>query len=168
MPALLAAVEQSLAATGRILSAVVVDGRSNDGELSVEHYAASRRIEFQSMTIEAATEQLASVCRTRAAELHQEAATVAGLVLCEPWATVVPKVVALAERLAALLNDLGTLSSAQTWAALAEALGAGLHRWMDAITARDAVRVCLELDRGLLPLLEQLASPNARSEDTPR
>jgi len=162
---LLAVVEHNLAAAQRVVAGVLVDGSQSDGSLSGEAYVASRRIDFSTMSIEAAIEQVAAGCRQSATELAAQAEGLAALVLRETWDVAARELVAFGERLAGLLDGLGGLEHVPEFASLVADLSAALNRWMDSISTHEAGDVCLSLERDVLAVLQRIASSGSGRVD---
>lgn len=154
---LLAVLERGVAASGRVLVGVSVDGSPSEGELDEAAFGGARRIEFLSLSVAEAIQRLAGSCRERASGLLDRLAPLSVEVLREPWPSVASQLVASGEPLAALLNDLGNLGEAAPYSAWAHDLSAALGTWLDAVTARDAAGVCLALEKAVLPCLRCVA-----------
>jgi len=155
---LLGLIEHSLAAAGRVLARVAVDGRAVESTISDAEFAAARRIEVASLSMADAVARIAAGCGRRAAAVRTAAAQACQDVLREPWSEVAPKLVALGGGLGELLRELDSLRAVPPHAAQAQSFSAGLERWLDAVAARDAAAVCLSLESELLPRLEEIAA----------
>lgn len=155
---LLGLIEHSLAASGRVLAAVAIDGRALESTVGDADYAAARRIEVTSLSMGEAIAQVEAGCARKAAILRAAAAEACQGVLREPWSETAPKLVTLGAGLGELLQELGSLGAVPEHAAHAGRFSEELSRWLDAIAARDAAAVCLCLDGELLPRLDEIAA----------
>jgi hypothetical protein len=155
---LLALIEHSLGASGRVLAGATIDGRQVTADVEDAIYAEAGRIEITSLTMAEAVAQIATSYAARAAELRTEATDLSQAVLSEPWPEAMPKLARLGERLGAFLQELGGLDGMPGYAAHSAELAAALEHWMDAVGARDAATVCLCFEKSVIPALERLAS----------
>jgi len=154
---LLALIEQSLAASGRVLAGAAIDGVGVEAAADPSRYAAAARIDVRSLSLAEAVAQVSGDCARRARELGAEGGELCQAVVRQPWPGVVAGVLAFGGRLGEFLQQASGLVSDAGWAACADELTTALGPWMDAVAASDAAEVCVRLDRDILPVLERAA-----------
>lgn len=161
LEALLASVASVLGESGRLVSGVVVADIGPVQELSDAQYAAARRIDLSTITIDEAVDRLAQGCGDRLDAVAAAADRLASAVLRCGWSESREQCVGLASELGGVVQDLGGLIQAgpggRELARMLEEFVPLLDRWVDAVHASDAARVCLGLHREVLPALHRLS-----------
>jgi hypothetical protein len=164
-PASVAAVrelfEQSLAAQGRVLAVLAVDGQPFDENLGNRPLSGVARVEGRSVAVGEALAAISAELRPELAALERELRRFASEVLRAPWPETHATGMRHLEGAAALLQrcvDVASLTGEDSPATGAvAALAAAVEPWMAAVQAGDAARVALLLDGAVAPAVADVA-----------
>jgi hypothetical protein len=157
-----AALEEMLAARGRVLAGLWIDRQPFDESLGASPLPPGGRIEATSLTLAEAIAQAGAALAPEFAALQSEVDALANTVVRVPWSEVHEQCLRLVENAAQSMQravDVVAHSGEGSAAAAAvTALAEAMERWMNGVQQRDAAAVCLVLDDAVGPALQRLGA----------
>ena len=154
--------ESTLAARGRVLAMLVVDGTAFADELGDSPLPLAATIEAASLSLAEALGQTSAALAPEFVRLQSEVDALANTVVRVPWSEAQDRCVQLVEATAHAMQravDVAALAGEGSAAATAvAALAEAVEGWMTGLQKRDAAAVCLVLDGSVGLALGRMAA----------